>query len=93
MPFFTQQVEVLDPIGLHARPATQIAKLVADSGLDLQIGRPGQVPVSAKSVLMLLTLKAHSGEVLQVSLKDSSLENPTSAAGEIAAKISTILKG
>ena len=36
------QVQALDPIGLRARPASQIVKLVTEPGLERPIGRAGQ---------------------------------------------------
>jgi phosphotransferase system HPr (HPr) family protein len=60
------QVQVLDPIGLHARPASQIVKLVKESGLEITIGREGEEFAKANSALRLMALKITSGENLTV---------------------------
>lgn len=62
------QVQVLDPIGLHARPASQIVKLVKESGLEITIGRPGEEFAKANSALRLMALKITTGETLTVEV-------------------------
>jgi phosphotransferase system HPr (HPr) family protein len=62
------QVQVLDPIGLHARPASQIVKLVKESGLEILIGREGQEFAKANSALRMMALKISTGETLTVEV-------------------------
>lgn len=83
------QVQVLDPIGLHARPASQIVKLVKESGLEITIGRPGEEFAKANSALRLMALKISTGETL-------TIEIPTTDQGladGIVAQIQEFLKG
>ena len=89
MALVTLEVEVLDPIGLHARPASQIVKLVKDSELDVQIGRPGEEFVKAKSALMLMSLKIKTGEKLTVTVETDDEGKAT----EIVAQVQEFLKG
>ena len=86
---FTLEVTVLDPIGLHARPAGQIVKLVKESGLEVSIGRPGEEFAKANSALRLMALKIKTGETvtLEVEAEDQA------AADGIAAQIQEFLKG
>jgi phosphotransferase system HPr (HPr) family protein len=86
---FTHEVTVLDPIGLHARPAGQIVKLVKESGLEVTIGRPGEEFAKANSALRLMALKIKTGETLtlEVEAEDASL------AADIAAQVQEFLKG
>ena len=86
---FTLEVTVLDPIGLHARPAGQIVKLVKESGLEISIGRPGEEFAKANSALRLMALKIKTGETLTVTVDDS---DETTASG-IVAQIQEFLKG
>lgn len=83
------QVQVLDPIGLHARPASQIVKLVKESGLEVTIGREGHEFAKANSALRMMALKISTGETLTVDVptKDQSL------ADGIIAEIQELLKG
>lgn len=82
-------VTVLDPIGLHARPAGQIVKLVKESGLEIRIGKPGSDLVKANSPLRMMALKAKTGEVLTVEIdtEDQAL------ADSLIAQIQEFLKG
>lgn len=83
------QVQVLDPIGLHARPASQIVKLVKESGLEITIGRDGEEFAKANSALRLMALKVTSGETLTVEIptKDQA------QADGIIAQIQEFLRG
>ena len=83
------EVQVLDPIGLHARPASQIVKLVKDSGLEVLIGKPGEEGAKANSALRLLALKVATGQtlVVHVATEDEPL------ATKMISEIQEILKG
>ena len=85
----TREVEVLDPIGLHARPASQIVKLVKDSEVEVQIGRAGEEFAKANSALRLMALKIKTGEKLlvEVSTDDEEL------ASKLVEGIQEFLKG
>jgi phosphotransferase system HPr (HPr) family protein len=61
-------VTVLDPIGLHARPAGQIVKLVKESGIEVRIGKAGEELVKANSPLRMMAMKAKTGEELLVEI-------------------------
>lgn len=86
---FSLEVEVLDPIGLHARPAGQIVKLVKESGLEVQIGRPGEEFAKANSALRLMALKIKTGETLTVEIETED----ESSAKSIVEQIQDFLKG
>jgi phosphocarrier protein HPr len=86
---FTHEVTVLDPIGLHARPAGQIVKLVKESGLEVSIGRPGEEFAKANSALRLMALKIKTGETLTLEIEAGD----EGTAGEIATQIQDFLKG
>jgi phosphotransferase system HPr (HPr) family protein len=82
------QVQVLDPIGLHARPASQIVKLVKESGLEITIGRPGEEFAKANSALRLMALKITSGESLKIEIPTTD----QALADGIIAQIQEFLK-
>ena len=83
------EVTVLDPIGLHARPAGQIVKLVKESGLEVRMGKPGAELVKANSPLRMMAMKAKTGEVLSVEV-DSDDET---VANALISQIQDFLKG
>jgi phosphotransferase system HPr (HPr) family protein len=85
----TTTVIIEDPIGLHARPAGQIVKLVKESGLTVRMGKPGQELVLANSPLRTMALKAKAGEqlVVEVDTDDQGV------ADALFAQIQDFLKG
>jgi phosphocarrier protein len=89
MSVITGEVQVLNSIGLHARPASHIVKLVKDSGLEVLIGKPSEEGAKANSALRLLALKVASGEtlVVQVPTDDRAL------ATNMISEIQEILRG
>lgn len=82
-------VNVLDPIGLHARPAGQIVKLVKESGLEVRIGKAGEELVKANSPLRMMALKAKTGEELLVEIDTDD----QAVADSLIAQIQDFLKG
>jgi phosphocarrier protein HPr len=89
MSTISSTVTVLDPIGLHARPAGQIVKLVKESGLEIRMGKPGEELVKANSPLRMMAMKAKTGETLSVEIdtEDDAL------AQSLFAQIQEFLKG
>jgi phosphotransferase system HPr (HPr) family protein len=82
-------VNVLDPIGLHARPAGQIVKLVKESGLEVRIGKAGEELVKANSPLRMMALKAKTGEELLVEIDTAD----QAVADALISQIQDFLKG
>ena len=69
MTIFKSTLTVTDPIGLHARPASEIVKAVKLTGFSVKLGRDAKSLVSVNSPLQLMALKGKTGEVLQVSVE------------------------
>jgi phosphocarrier protein HPr len=89
MSTITTTVTIEDPIGLHARPAGQIVKLVKESGLTVRMGKSGEELVLANSPLRMMALKAKTGEelVVEVDTDDQGV------ADALFAQIQDFLKG
>jgi len=85
----TTTVIIEDPIGLHARPAGQIVKLVKESGLTVRMGKPGEDLVLANSPLRMMALKAKTGEQLVVEVETDD----QAVADALFAQIQDFLKG
>ena len=58
----TRTVTIASSVGLHARPAALLVEAASESGLDVLIGRPGDEPVDAGSILGVMALGAAHGE-------------------------------
>ena len=83
MKIFERALRVIDPIGLHARPASQIVKAVKRSGLVVHIGRKGRGLIEANSPLQLMALKVKTGETLSVSIQATDEETADALANEL----------
>lgn len=89
MSTITTTVTIEDPIGLHARPAGQIVKLVKESGLTVRMGKAGEELVLANSPLRMMALKAKTGEALVVEVDTGD----QAVADAMFAQIQDFLKG
>ena len=57
---YTKEVTIVNPSGLHARPASDFVAQAEEFDCEISIARPGEEPVDAKSIVMLLTLEDSS---------------------------------
>ncbi len=57
-----RSVTIASSVGLHARPAALFVEMAAGTGLDVEIGRPGEDAVDATSILGVMALGAKHGE-------------------------------
>ena len=55
-------VTIASSVGLHARPAALFVEQASETGLDIEIGRPGEDAVDATSILGVMALGARHGE-------------------------------
>ncbi|WP_068253055.1 HPr family phosphocarrier protein [Janibacter corallicola] len=81
---------IASPVGLHARPAALFVREAAASGLDVRIGRPGEEPVDATSILGVMTLGAGHGERVEVVAEG---EGADAALDELTALLETDVDG
>jgi phosphocarrier protein len=83
----SQVVAVASKVGLHARPASLLVKAAAASKVAVTIGRPGDKPVNAASLLMVLALGVKNGESVEVTVADG--ENCQTVLDELVGIIAT----
>lgn len=55
-------VTVVPEAGLHARPASKFVRTANEFDADLSVGRPGDDPVNARSMLAVTGLNVEHGE-------------------------------
>lgn len=58
----TRTATIASTVGLHARPAALFVEAATNTGLDVEIARPGEDPVDATSILGVMALGAKFGE-------------------------------
>lgn len=75
-------VTVLNPQGLHARPADMIVRAASQFSCNILIGKNGEM-VDCKSILSLLTLGATQGTELAVSAQGDDAQSAVSAIGAL----------
>lgn len=75
----TRTVSIASSVGLHARPAALFVQAASATGLDVEIGRPGEDPVDATSILGVMALGAKYGEEVVLTAEgdgaDEALES------------------
>lgn len=63
---FSREAQIVNLLGLHARPAARLVKLASRFSSELELMREGE-RVNAKSILGVMTLAAEYGCTLTVS--------------------------
>lgn len=64
---------ITDPIGIHARPAGLLVKLLAAIKSDVEVAK-GEKIVNAKSILGLMGLQAKQGEAIKFIIEGADEE-------------------
>jgi phosphocarrier protein len=73
----TRTAVIASTVGLHARPAGLFVGLAGEAvraGVKVTIGRPGEEPVNAASILSVLSLGARHGDTVEVSAEGEQAE-------------------
>lgn len=83
---YTKQVTIINPSGLHARPASDFVALAETFDCEITIARPKEEPVDAKSIVMLLTLGLCQGEAAILAAEG---EHAQAAVDQLAALIAS----
>ena len=60
-----QQATIVNPLGLHARPAAQLVKLAGTFTSHIEVLKDG-IPVNAKSIMGVMMLAAEHGSTLTI---------------------------
>ena len=78
----SRTVTVLNPQGLHARPADLLVRLASKFQSNILIGKDGEL-VDCKSILSLLTLGAGQGTELSVSADGADAEEALESIAQL----------
>ena len=79
-----RQVEIVNPLGFHARPAAEFVRLATSFRCDLWLEKDG-VEVNAKSILGVLMLAAEKGSQLMIHAKGDDADDALTALGDLIA--------
>jgi len=78
MPELTEDMVVVNSLGLHARPAAALVQTVLAYKSDVRVSLNGQ-QVNAKSIMGLLTLAAAQGSTLRVTCSGEDAQDALDA--------------
>lgn len=81
-----REVAVGSRVGLHARPATLLAKAAAEQPAKVLITMGDKKPVDARSLLSLLALGAAHGDVITLTAEGEGAEASVDALADLVAR-------
>lgn len=81
----TQTVLVGSKVGLHARPASEVAKVANGLPAVVSLAKGDKVASDARSVLMILALGAEHGDEIVVSSEGEGADESVAALVELIA--------
>ena len=65
----SEEMVIVNPLGMHARPAAKLVEAVLPFASEVYLRMDGHLPVNAKSIMGLLTLAAAQGSRVTVICK------------------------
>jgi len=81
----SREVQIVNPLGLHARPAAQLVKLASTYASEVTIARDGEA-INAKSIMGVMMLAAEQGATVRIAAVGADAEAAVEAlAGLVAA--------
>ena len=76
-----KKIKIINPQGLHARPASTFVKIANRFESDVIVRKSGE-SVSGKSIMSLMTLAANHGSTIEVEVSGSDAEEAIKALEE-----------
>lgn len=79
-----RRVAIVNPKGLHMRPATRFVKLAGSFGSEIQVDGNGKV-VNGKSILDMTSLAAECGTTLEIRAQGADAADAVAALADLVA--------
>ncbi len=79
-----REAQVVNSLGLHARPAAQLVRLASGFESAIELIRDG-VPVNCKSIMGVMMLAAECGSIIVVRATGSDAEAAAAAVADLIA--------
>ncbi len=80
-----RRVVIASTVGLHARPAALFVQAASATGSAVTVGRPGDEPVDATSILAVMGLGAKHGEEVQLTVEGDGAESAVASLADLLA--------
>ena len=77
-----RQATIVNPLGMHARPAARLVKLASGFQSHIELLKDG-LAINGKSIMGVLTLAAAKGAVIQVSADGEDAEHAMTALAKV----------
>ena len=78
-------VEIVNPAGMHARPAAELVKLAGTFAADIRLEKDG-LEVNGKSIMGVLMLAAERGAQLMISAEGTDAEDAVEALSDLVGR-------
>ena len=75
-------VEIVNPLGLHARPAAEFVKIAAKFTAEISVAKDGYA-VNGKSIMGVMTLAAECGSSITIRAEGDDAEAAVQALGDL----------
>ena len=79
-----RRVEVVNPLGFHARPAAEFVRLAGSFGCEILLEKDG-VEVNGKSIMGVLMLAAEQGSTLVIRTDGRDAQEAITALADLIA--------
>jgi len=76
---------IVNPLGLHARPAAQFVKLASSFQAHVEVEKDG-MPVNGKSIMGVMMLAAECGATLRIRAEGADAEAAVAALAQLVAE-------
>ena len=80
-----RMVEIVNPLGLHARPSAEFVKLASQFHSEVSLTKDG-MDVNGKSIMGVMTLAAECGSQLKIRAEGDDAEAAASALAALVSK-------
>ena len=80
-----RMVEIVNPLGLHARPAAEFVKVASGFRADVQVEKD-TMQVNGKSIMGVMTLAAECGSTLLIRAVGDDAEAALTALADLVAR-------
>jgi len=77
-----RDAKVINPLGLHARPAAQFVKLANSFGSDIEVTKD-TLSVNGKSIMGVMMLAAECGSTITLKAKGPDAEEAVEALAQL----------
>ena len=79
-----REARIVNPLGLHARPAAQLVKLASSFAADIEVVKEG-MSVNGKSIMGVMMLAAECGSSIIIRANGPDAEQAVEALAELVA--------